>query len=118
MEAGIFDGADSPLMRRTRLGTTDIEVSVQGLGCMGMAGWYSNRDDDEARTTIAALRTEYSLFYRQPELEIIPACRELHTGAAELTLSDVEIAKLEQAIDVETIAGERYPEYMLSRLNN
>ena len=40
-------------MKRTKLGQTDIEISAQGLGCMGMAGWYSVRDDSEARATIA-----------------------------------------------------------------
>ena len=40
-------------MRRVALGHTDIEISAQGLGCMGMAGWYGVRDDTEARATIA-----------------------------------------------------------------
>ena len=43
-------------MNRTKLGHTGIEISTQGLGCMGMAGWYSVRDDGESRATIARAR--------------------------------------------------------------
>ncbi|WP_255951503.1 aldo/keto reductase [Streptomyces odontomachi] len=37
---------------RTRLGTDGPEVSVQGLGCMGMSWAYGPTDSDEARATL------------------------------------------------------------------
>ena len=40
------------MMRQRQLGTTGECVSAIGLGCMGMVGWYGERDDDEARATI------------------------------------------------------------------
>ena len=43
-------------MKCVQLGHSGIEISAQGLGCMGMAGWYSVRDDAEARATIARAR--------------------------------------------------------------
>jgi aryl-alcohol dehydrogenase-like predicted oxidoreductase len=39
-------------MEMRELGTTSVEVSAIGLGCMGMVGWYGERDDVEARATL------------------------------------------------------------------
>jgi aryl-alcohol dehydrogenase-like predicted oxidoreductase len=39
-------------MRQRQLGGTGESVSSIGLGCMGMVGWYGERDDAEARATI------------------------------------------------------------------
>ena len=39
-------------MQRRKLGNSDLEVSVQGLGCMEFAGWYGARDDSEAIATL------------------------------------------------------------------
>ncbi len=39
-------------MRSRRLGTQGLEVSEQGLGCMGMSEFYGQRDEDEALATI------------------------------------------------------------------
>jgi aryl-alcohol dehydrogenase-like predicted oxidoreductase len=36
------------------LGSTGIEVSALGFGCMGLIGWYGQRDDAEARATLLA----------------------------------------------------------------
>jgi aryl-alcohol dehydrogenase-like predicted oxidoreductase len=36
------------------LGKTGISVSALGFGCMGLVGWYGQRDDDEARATLLA----------------------------------------------------------------
>jgi aryl-alcohol dehydrogenase-like predicted oxidoreductase len=35
-----------------RIGRSTDQVSAIGLGCMGMVGWYGERDDDEARSTL------------------------------------------------------------------
>jgi aryl-alcohol dehydrogenase-like predicted oxidoreductase len=40
-------------MRTRRLGTEGLEVSEQGLGCMGMSEFYGEQDEQEALATIA-----------------------------------------------------------------
>lgn len=40
-------------MELRELGTTGESVSALGLGCMGLVGWYGERDDAEARATVA-----------------------------------------------------------------
>jgi aryl-alcohol dehydrogenase-like predicted oxidoreductase len=39
-------------MERRRLGSQGLEVSAEGLGCMGMSEFYGSSDDAEARATI------------------------------------------------------------------
>jgi aryl-alcohol dehydrogenase-like predicted oxidoreductase len=39
-------------MQKRRLGTQGLEVSMQGLGCMGMSEFYGERDDEESIATI------------------------------------------------------------------
>ena len=39
-------------MQTRKLGTHGLEVSAQGLGCMGMSEFYGPQDDTEAITTI------------------------------------------------------------------
>ena len=39
-------------MQQRELGRTGEKVSAIGLGCMGMVGWYGERDDAEARASI------------------------------------------------------------------
>jgi aryl-alcohol dehydrogenase-like predicted oxidoreductase len=39
-------------MRNRQLGNTGEHISALGLGCMGMVGWYGERDDKEARATL------------------------------------------------------------------
>jgi aryl-alcohol dehydrogenase-like predicted oxidoreductase len=39
-------------MRHRTLGTTGESVSAIGLGCMGLVGWYGERDDREAAATV------------------------------------------------------------------
>jgi pyridoxine 4-dehydrogenase len=40
-------------IRRIRLGNTGPDVSILGLGCMGMSGMYGKTDDAESVATIA-----------------------------------------------------------------
>src|SRR3954465_8179480 len=39
-------------MKTTKLGSQGLEVSAQGLGCMGMSEFYGDADEDEALRTI------------------------------------------------------------------
>ncbi|WP_026702574.1 aldo/keto reductase [Salibacterium aidingense] len=39
-------------MKTRRLGQNELEVSLLGLGCMGMSAFYSGQDDEESRKTI------------------------------------------------------------------
>jgi len=39
-------------MRQRPLGATGEQVSAIGLGCMGLVGWYGERDDREAAATV------------------------------------------------------------------
>src|SRR5215213_1779761 len=39
-------------MQKRTLGSEGLEVSAQGLGCMGMTEFYGTRDEDEAVATI------------------------------------------------------------------
>ena len=39
-------------MEQRELDNTGISVSAIGMGCMGLVGWYGERDDREARATI------------------------------------------------------------------
>lgn len=40
-------------MQQRLLGRTGHPVSALGLGCMGLVGWYGERDDAEAAATVA-----------------------------------------------------------------
>jgi aryl-alcohol dehydrogenase-like predicted oxidoreductase len=39
-------------MQMRKLGSTGVQLSAIGFGCMGSVGWYGERDDDEARATL------------------------------------------------------------------
>ncbi len=40
-------------MEMRELGNTGMAMPALGLGCMGLVGWYGERDDNEARSTVA-----------------------------------------------------------------
>lgn len=42
------------LMRKQKLGNSDLLASAIGLGCMGMSEWYGPTDDDESLATISS----------------------------------------------------------------
>jgi aryl-alcohol dehydrogenase-like predicted oxidoreductase len=78
-------------MEPRRLGKQGLTVSAMGLGCMGMSDAYGPADEAESVATIhralelgvnpiSALQTEYSLWSRDPEDELIPTVRELGIG--------------------------------------
>jgi aryl-alcohol dehydrogenase-like predicted oxidoreductase len=46
------DANERSRVERTKLGTQGLEVSKQGLGCMGMSEFYGRRDEGEAIATI------------------------------------------------------------------
>jgi aryl-alcohol dehydrogenase-like predicted oxidoreductase len=58
-------------MDKWRLGTA-LEVSAIGLGCMGLSA--------NAVQPVAAVQSEYSIWARDPEAEVLPACDELGIG--------------------------------------
>src|SRR5258707_1333986 len=73
-------------MDQRELGTSGLRISAIGLGCMGMSQSYGPLDDEESVRTlhrahrvhpIMALQSEYSLWTREPERAVIPACRDL-----------------------------------------
>lgn len=39
-------------MQTRRLGNSGVRVSALGFGCMGLVGWYGERNDEEARATL------------------------------------------------------------------
>lgn len=39
-------------MEQRELGNTGVSLPALGLGCMGLVGWYGERDDREARATV------------------------------------------------------------------
>ncbi len=39
-------------MKKRKLGNSDLNISVLGLGCMGMSEWYGPRNDEESAATI------------------------------------------------------------------
>jgi aryl-alcohol dehydrogenase-like predicted oxidoreductase len=41
-------------MQMRALGATAERISALGFGCMGLVGWYGQRDDEESRATLAA----------------------------------------------------------------
>lgn len=48
-------------MERRILGTSGLEVSALGLGCMGMSEFYGQRDDVESLATLAAAVDEHGI---------------------------------------------------------
>jgi aryl-alcohol dehydrogenase-like predicted oxidoreductase len=46
--------ARQPAMAPRPMGQSSVRIMPIGFGCMGLVGWYGQRDDDEARATLLA----------------------------------------------------------------
>ena len=46
-------------METRRLGKTGEPVSALGFGCMGLVGWYGERNDAEAKATVARVLDQF-----------------------------------------------------------
>jgi predicted aldo/keto reductase-like oxidoreductase len=80
-------------MKKRRLGTQGLEVSAEGLGCMGISKFYGTADEDEAVATIQ----------RALDLGVT-----LIDTADELELTDEDVRRLEHAFPRGATAGDRY----------
>ncbi len=62
---------------------------------------------------VTALQSEYSLFWREPEDEILPALEELEIGFVPFSpLGPEDLAEPGEASDSVKVQGDRYPEAM------
>src|SRR5436190_1617682 len=96
------------MMQMRTLGKNNLEVSALGLGCMGLSHGYGPAADKSAAVSliregkvrhfglsepgvqtirrahavqpVAAVQSEYSLWWRKPEEEVLPALEELGIG--------------------------------------
>ncbi len=83
-------------MRRTNLGSQGLEVSAQGLGCMGMTWAY--------------------------DIVPIPGTKRPerlseNAAAVEVELSDVDVPALDQAVPADAVVGGRYREAEMAPIN-
>jgi aryl-alcohol dehydrogenase-like predicted oxidoreductase len=96
-------------MQRRRLGTSGLEVSAIGLGCMSMTGGYSDKPDRQEM--ISLLRTAVDRGAPRPD----PGTRRLrrleeNLGAADVELSADELTEIEDAASKIQVQGGRYNE--------
>jgi aryl-alcohol dehydrogenase-like predicted oxidoreductase len=73
-------------MQRRRLGTSGLEVSAIGLGCMSMTGGYSDKPDRQEM--ISLLRTAVDRGAPRPD----PGTRRLRRLEENLGAADVELS--------------------------
>src|SRR5260221_98988 len=69
-------------MQRRKLGNSGLAASAIGLGCMGLDYHRGPAPDRKEMIALvrAAVQSEYSLWWRQPETAVLPACEELGIG--------------------------------------
>ena len=121
-------------MRRTNLGSQGLEVSAQGLGCMGMTWAYGGGDEQsgletihralelgvtrEAPPTRPITPAQLALAWVHAKGEDIvpipgtkrPERLEENAAASEIELSEKDVAELDQAVPADAVVGGRYRE--------
>ncbi len=103
-----------------RLGVTIIDLYYQHRGDLVEGGKVKHFAMSEAAAgtirrahavqPVTAVQSEYSLWCRRPEEEVLSACEELGIGAADIELSAEELREIEAGAAQIQVQGGRYNE--------